>query len=289
MVRKSLVLFFIPFLTLALFAGCGSSTSDEESSFEGAVFAAPAAPTLLTELYPAWLGDERYAPGDIVTYDGKYFRAAEGNHGQAPQTEDCTAWIYLGDVPTDLGKYFLDVKDNTWYAEAINTLAAEGILTGTGSHNYLPSRPITRAQFAALLCRTLEIQPVMSGDNFDDAGNTWYTPYLAALKQKGISIDEEDSSLFLPDQPITRQEACTLIYDACDGFSEDPVTVFAPYTDSGDVASWAIRSLSWCVERNIVQGYGNRLQPEEILSRAEAAQIFYNLLYPSVAAHAASE
>ena len=87
-----------------------------------------------------------------------------------------------------------------------------------------------------------------------------------------------DDNLFRPEQPITRQELCCLIYNASDGFAEDPDTALAPYSDREMVASWAVQALSWCVERGIVEGNGRKLLPDATASRAEAAQIIYNLL-----------
>ena len=164
---------------------------------------------------------------------------------------------------------------------AINTLAAGGILS-TEEKSFYPSRPISRGQFAVLLCRALEIAPVEDGDNFADAGDTWYTPYLAALKQNGFASGGAQNN-FDPERSLTRQELCTLIYNACGGFAEDPMTTFAPYGDSGDVASWAVQPMSWCIERGILETSGRNLLPEETVSRAQAAQSIYNLLYGSAA------
>ena len=61
------------------------------------------------------------------------------------------------------------------------------------------------------------------------------------------------------------------------------MTTFAPYGDSGDVASWAVQPMSWCIERGILETSGRNLLPEETVSRAQAAQSIYNLLYGSAA------
>lgn len=258
-----------------LLTACGGTPEEESISAEES----DPPPQLIDTVYPDWHTKEIYTKGDIVIYDGKYFRAQWWTRNEPPEADESGVWAYLGDVPRRAGKYFDDVHDDAWYAPAINTLVEDGILTGLeNGRTFQPSRTVTRAQFAVMLCRALNIAPAEGGDNFADAGDTWYTPYLAALKQQGLAGGSGDNR-FSPERPITRQELCKLIYDACGGFSEDPVTAFAPYTDAGDVAVWAIRPLSWCVERDILQGSGGRLRPEETASRAEAAQILYNLLY----------
>jgi hypothetical protein len=51
-----------------------------------------------------------------------------------------------------------------------------------------------------------------TSNNFSDAGNTYYTGYLAAAKRLGISAGVGDN-LFAPSQELTRQEMFTLLYN----------------------------------------------------------------------------
>ncbi len=239
MLRRIALLCLLPLL---LCSACGEPVPEESSSLEES-----SAPQRITTIYPTWSTDDIYTAGDIVVHNGGYYRALWWSRGNEPTADtERDEWQYLGEVPVT-GAYFNDVPDSTWYAEAINTLAEAGIVTGAGSgNNFYPSRPITRAQFSVLLCRALGIEPIESSDSFTDAADAWYTPYLAAMKQRGIA--------------------------------EDPDTALAPYSDREMVASWAVQALSWCVERGIVEGNGRKLLPDATASRAEAAQIIYNLL-----------
>ena len=258
---------------------CGCATTDSDQAPSSAV-ADTSAPQLMPTAYPLWESNAIYQKGDIVIYNGNYFRALWWTRGTVP-LEDIPGdeWMCLGSAPLQTGSYFHDVHDEAWYAEAINTLAADGIFSDTDSStNFRPSRPITRAQFAALLCRALEIDPTDSGDNFSDAGNEWFTPYLATIKQKGLSPAATEEEFF-PTRFITRQEVSQLVYLTCNGFSENPLAVLSPYTDAGELSSSAIQSFSWCIERGILSAAGNRLRPCDTVSRAEAAQILYHLRY----------
>ena len=231
-------------------------------------------------IYPEWTASEIYTIGQIVIHEGKYFRVLWWTRGNPPKPDIAyDEWQYLGNVPLKETMYYYDVHNSTWYANAINTLASADIFEDTNTEsNFFPSRPATRGFFAVILCHALHIAPVYSGPNFSDAGDTWYTPYLAALKQKGLATGTPDNR-FEPDRHLTRQELCKLIYDACDGFAEDPVAAFAPYIDADTVDTWAIQPMSWCIERSILRNDEPRLLPDEILSRADAAQSIYNLLY----------
>ena len=195
-----------------------------------------------------------YTLGDIVVHNGRYFRALWWTQGNEPRSDvERDEWQDLGNVPAQDSPYFSDVSNEAWYAPAVNALASEGIVDGAANGiNFQASRPITRAQFALWLCRALDIAPVEGGDNFSDAGNDAYTPYLAALKQAGIAKGDE-ASLFHPSDYITRQALCRLLYDACDGFAEDPLTTFAPYCGLRTTwPPWAVQPMSWCIERGLI-------------------------------------
>lgn len=64
-----------------------------------------------------------------------------------------------------------------------------------------------------MLMRTYDIAPEENPtDNFADAGQTYYTGYLAAKKLEisaGIG-----NNMFAPDQAVTREEMFTLLYNA---------------------------------------------------------------------------
>jgi hypothetical protein len=54
---------------------------------------------------------------------------------------------------------------------------------------YSPSSMLTRGEFIVMLMRAYGIEPDMNPtDNFSDAGNTYYTGYLAA--QKGSRLQK---------------------------------------------------------------------------------------------------
>lgn len=272
MPRRILFLSLLSLFLLALLCAC-SGAPDASSSGEEDIGSEEIA-------YPTWNADTIYHAGEIVEHEGKYFRVLWWTRGTEPTVDgERDVWQYLGEAPQSGAVYFPDISETNWYAKAVTTLAASGMYTSTGiSETFQPNHPLTRAQFAVWLCRALEIAPSDGGDNYPDAGSTWYTPYLAALRQKGWAFDGS-SDYFRPDLHITRQEMCALVYFLCDGFSEDPATAFAAYTDADQVAPWAIQAMSWCIERGIITCQDDLLAPARIATRAEGSQIVYNLIY----------
>lgn len=48
---------------------------------------------------------------------------------------------------------FNDVPSNAWYSQAVNSLADQGIVSGTGGGNYSPKVTLTRAAFVTMLAK----------------------------------------------------------------------------------------------------------------------------------------
>ncbi len=79
---------------------------------------------------------------------------------------------------------FNDVAQDAWYNAAVRFIAARDITTGTGDCNYSPEVNLTRGQYIVMMMRAYGIEPVEnSSDNFADAGNTYYTGYLAGPRK----------------------------------------------------------------------------------------------------------
>lgn len=94
---------------------------------------------------------------------------------------------------------------------AVKFVYEKGIAKGVSETEFAPQSTVTRGQFITMLCRAYNIEE-KTGDNFADCGNTWYTGYLAAAKQLGISNGLGDN-IFAPEKVITREEMVTLIYN----------------------------------------------------------------------------
>ncbi|CAM4511327.1 uncharacterized protein YjdB/arabinogalactan endo-1,4-beta-galactosidase [Paenibacillus endophyticus] len=178
---------------------------------------------------------------------------------------------------------FHDVAANAWYSQAIGFIAARGITEGTGDGNYSPDAKLTRAEFLVMMMRAYGIAPDVNGaDNFADAGNTWYTGYLSAAKELGIS-DGVGNNMFAPGKEITRQEMFTLLYNALKLIGSLPEgssgKTLSDFVDAGDIAeSWAKDAMTLLVETGTISGSGGRLSPTSTSTRAEMAQVIYNLL-----------
>ncbi|WHH60956.1 S-layer homology domain-containing protein [Petroclostridium sp. X23] len=177
---------------------------------------------------------------------------------------------------------FHDVPESAWYAEAVSFIAARSITSGTESSNYSPGDKLTRGQFLTMMMRAYGIAPERNpADNFTDAGNTYYTGYLAAAKRLGIS-NGTGNNMFEPENVITRQEMFTLLYSALKTIGQLPEgsggQTLKDFEDADQTASWAKDAVALFVEVGIIRGSDGRLDPEVVVDRAQMAQVLYNLL-----------
>ncbi len=177
---------------------------------------------------------------------------------------------------------FSDVVSTDWYYKPVTFIAARGITTGSTANTFSPNNTLTRGQFIVMLMRAYGIEADTSpADNFSDAGDTYYSNYLAAAKRLGISTGVGDNT-FAPDSEITRQDMFTLLYRALGILDELPEAAGSKTTsdfgDAGLISSYAQEAMNALVQAGIISGSGGKLNPTGTTTRAEMAQVLYNLL-----------
>ena len=177
---------------------------------------------------------------------------------------------------------FNDVAANAWYSKAVGFIAARAITGGTGDGNYSPDAQLTRGEFLVMMMKAYSIAPDLNPtNNFADAGNTWYTGHLATAKKLGISRGL-GNNMFAPDQEITRQEMFTLLYNVLKLMGnlpkDSPGQTLSDFADAEDTATWAKDTMAFLVETGTIGGYDGKLFPTGTSTRAEMAQVLYNLL-----------
>ncbi len=177
---------------------------------------------------------------------------------------------------------FTDVSAAAWYADAVTFLAARGVTGGTAATTFSPDATLTRGQFITLLLRAYGVAAVDGAtDNFSDAGDTYYTGYLAAAKKLGVSSGVGGNN-FAPEQAITRQELFTLLYNALSVLGKLPTSdsgkTLSDFADRGSIAPYAQTAMAALVRCGTVGGNNGRLDPAGTSTRAQMAQVLYHLL-----------
>ena len=74
----------------------------------------------------------------------------------------------------------------------------------------------------------------------------------------------------------------TLLYKTLKTLSrlpgEDSGKTLTDFSDSGQIAEWAREAMAYLVEAGIVNGSNGKLLPTDTTTRAEIAQVLYNLM-----------
>lgn len=179
---------------------------------------------------------------------------------------------------------FCDTQSG-WFVPAIGFCYVNGIMSGKSKTSFDPKGNTTREQMMTVLS-------MLDGDDteypqcsFTDVREgVWYTPYVnkAVAKEytKGIS-----ETLFGIGKTLTRQEAVTLMYNfSLSSGKESPADGdLSLFTDTADVADWAVDAFCWAVGKNIIAGNNAKLDPRSSITRAELAQVIKtfceNVLY----------
>ncbi|MBN2899647.1 MAG: leucine-rich repeat protein [Clostridia bacterium] len=177
---------------------------------------------------------------------------------------------------------FGDVAEDAWYAEAVGFIAARGIIDCNEDGLCNPDAELSRGDFMVMLMKAYGIDPESNdADNFSDAGDTYYTGYLAAAKRWGLSNGIGDNC-YGPDRVVTRQEMFTMLYKSLQTLNELPSTTnekaLNAFGDSHDVAPWATEAMTLFVKSGTVKGSDGQLLPMQSVSKAEMAQVLYALL-----------
>ncbi len=117
---------------------------------------------------------------------------------------------------TESGTVFPDVKDTEKYATAVVTLNKLGIITGYEDGTFGPLNNITRAEFAAVLLRTLGMGTTVAPSTmpFPDVDTAyWAAGVIEAAKNLSI-ITGYDDGTFKPNNNVSYEEAITMIVRA---------------------------------------------------------------------------
>lgn len=113
----------------------------------------------------------------------------------------------------ELTKSFTDVTSH-WGKSYIELLAGKLIIDGVTDTTFEPDRNITRAEFAALIVRSLGLSTVTGATYFDDVNESdWYAGVVGAAAKAGL-VDGYEDDTFRPNAQITREELAAIVVRA---------------------------------------------------------------------------
>ena len=150
---------------------------------------------------------------------------------------------------------YSDVRPTDWYAEAVEYVSVQGLMTGVGNGKFSPDTSVTRAMVWMVLAR-------MAGEN-TDGGATWYAKAQAWAMETGVSDGTN------PTGSITREQLAAMLYR----FEGSPAVSgnLNAYPDANEVSDWAVDAMVWATQEGIINGIGGKLSPKTGATRAQLA------------------
>lgn len=170
---------------------------------------------------------------------------------------------------------FTDLGENQWYESAVRYAYTHGIMQGTSGTNFLPTKPLTRAEVAQVLYN-IEGQPEVNGTtSFADSTAHWAKTPIAWAESTGVVSGYEDGT-FRPDEPVTRQEFAQMLYNyaAYKGYDLTAEGDLSRFPDGSEVQEWALPAMAWANGNELINGHDDgTLEPAGTTTRAQAASI----------------
>lgn len=178
--------------------------------------------------------------------------------------------------PTDSRQY-TDTAGLSCRFEA-EWLKNTGLFTGetiSGQACFFPEKAVSRGDFLAMVVKALEIPAEEDFSNIPTDVPLWLKPYVGAAMRSGLldGWPETETGSFDADAPITGAEAAVMLQNALDL----TLTETASEEDS-EIPVWAADSLA------VMNDNGIALSFDQVLTRAQAAQVLYQISILSVTA-----
>ncbi|TCZ77382.1 hypothetical protein E0485_10300, partial [Paenibacillus albiflavus] len=177
-------------------------------------------------------------------------------------------------------KVYADVSESHWANLAIQELAAKHIVSGTSEQLYEPNREVSRAEFAAMLVRMLNLQSTGKSTFVDVSTDKWYSEAVLAAAEAGIVSGTGDNR-FNPEANISREEMIVMLMRAYGINHRDtlPSHSLATFADDTQTAPWALQAVHAAAQLGLIKGYADHtFSPQANTTRAEAAMVIVNLL-----------
>ncbi len=177
------------------------------------------------------------------------------------------------------GTTFTDVPSSAWYAPYVRWASNQGLVSGYKDSNgnltglFGPEDSLTRAELAAMLWRNAGC-PSAPSAGFSDTSKHWAKKAIDWCASQGIVTGYDGTNWFGPDDCITREQLCTMLWRNA-GYPSGGVSP-SRWHDGYSVDDYAWNAVSWAAGAGIMAGTATApvsLNPQSNATRAEAAKM----------------
>ncbi|MBD2166951.1 S-layer homology domain-containing protein [Calothrix membranacea FACHB-236] len=177
-----------------------------------------------------------------------------------------------------------DVGSDYWASPFIQALAQRNVIAGFPDGTFKPNQAVTRAQFAAMIQKAFNqnsVRQLPAGGFSDIPANFWAADAIREAYESGF-MSGYPGNVFLPNQQIPRVQAIVAITSGLGLTTNENASnvLNTYYTDASAIPSYAVNNVAAATQANIVVNYPEvkQLNPQQSLTRAEAAAILYQAL-----------
>lgn len=185
---------------------------------------------------------------------------------------------------------FTDVEKDKWYYEYVEDVVKEGYFIGLNDTTFSPETPMNRGAMVVVLARLAGIDVDSDAANsvttvFTDVpSGMWYTAAVKWAYDNNIT-EGVGNDLFMPREPVTREDACTFIIRYIDYMATRGYVTFDHlkthkvfnFMDEANIRDYAAGAVDECMAYGIVCGTtGDEtgyFYPRETWKRGEGAKM----------------
>ena len=167
--------------------------------------------------------------------------------------------------------------------KAIRILASKGIIGGTSGTTFSPESPITRAEIAALIVRTLsKLDPDANGGFTDVRKTDWFYGASGSAKRYGI-MNGTSIQMFAPKVPISKGQivavAARTIRNEMRYINPSNTDKYlTAFHDYATLPSWGTADFALALRENLIVKQANGLfEPSGQMTRGDAAIILFRM------------
>lgn len=186
----------------------------------------------------------------------------------------------LAPTPAHAQSSFSDVRGH-WARDFIDVLAQRDVIAGFPDGTFQPDKPVTRAEFAAIVRRAFNQNRVRNYRGFVDVpSNYWATPAIREAYETGF-MSGYPGDVFRPSQQIPKVQALVSISSGLNlSASGSPSTILSTYRDANAIPQYAVDQVAAATEKGLVVNYPNvrYLNPDETATRGDVAAYIYQAL-----------
>ena len=183
--------------------------------------------------------------------------------------------------PVSAQSGFQDVPADAWYAQAISYVSGSGLMHGVGSGTFAPGGNVTRGMFVTVLSRLSGIDLTLyEGDSFEDVpAGAYDSPSIQWAASHGI-VNGKTADHFAPKENLRREDAAVILFRYAQksgnntDYSDVALNIFS---DESKVSAYALPACKWAADKGILKGSGGRLDPQGNMTRAQLAQLMFNI------------